>query len=124
LLIMGDLRLNPRLSELHTRSCLLVLAILTIFVCTFGGLVQSHHTLSNVSEVTVACAGSCQPHTQAELPLHQKTVRKLERDPIPPPPTWVVLVVSLAVLYVARPGRGPSQIFNNRLYLTTSVMRF
>ena len=123
-MIFGGLRLGPRLSKLPTRSCLIVLAILITLVCTLGGLAQTHHISSYVSEATVTCASSCQPHTQAELPLHQKTVRKLEREPIPPLPTWVVLVGSLAVLYVARPGRDPSRIFNSRLYLTTSVMRF
>lgn len=124
LLIMAGLRLSPRLSKLPTRSCLLILALLTTFVCTLGGLIPTHHTSSYASGAAVSCVSSCQPHTQAELPFHQKTARKLERNPIPPPLTWVVLVGSLAVLYLARPGRDPSHIFNNRLYLTTSVMRF
>ena len=122
-LILGSMRLNPRLSKLSTRSCLFILAVLTTLICTFGVLMPSHHT-SPYGSTAASCTSSCQPHAQAELPFHQKTVRKLEREPIPPPSTWVVIVGSLAVLYVARPGRDRNRIFNNRLYLTTSVMRF
>ncbi len=85
----------------------------------------SHHTSSSYApKAAISCTSSCQPHTQAELPFHQKTARKLEREPAPLPPTWVVIVGSLAVLYVASLGRDPSNAFNNRLYLTTTVMRF
>jgi hypothetical protein len=88
-------------------------------VCTFGVLMPAHHA----STVT-SCASSCQPHAQAELPFHQKAIRKFEKEPTPPSSMWVLFVGSLAVLYIARPGRSRNQIYNNRLYLTTSVIRF
>ena len=116
---LGGLRPSARFSTLSMRSSLFILAVLTMLVCTLGVLMPAHHTSKVIS-----CASSCQPHAQAELPFHQKAIRKLEREPTPPPSIWIVVVGSLAILYVARSGRNRNQIFNNRLYLTTSVMRF
>jgi len=96
----------------------LLLALAIVLFCSFSGLVTQHtSTVQN-------CASSCQPHTQAELIRSQKFIADIEREPIPPNYSWTTTLAILTILYSFNLGRQKEDIFNNRLFVTTRVLRF
>lgn len=102
--------------------CSRVLALIVIaavfIICNFEGLLHSSN-----NSINSVCGAACLSHSQAEQ-VYSLRWEFDEKEPSPPPYSWIVIPVLLATLYLSTKYGEHYIIRRNKLFLTYATWRF